>query len=72
VLAITDSLCQSKEMEGFCRTVITTEELPSRENFLRFKEAARDRGSKLSCKCFTKIGITRRVYLGNGHYNVTL
>jgi hypothetical protein len=38
VLAITNSICQSKVMEGLLRAAITTKESPSRENFFRFKK----------------------------------
>jgi hypothetical protein len=42
LLAITDSICQSKVMEGLLGAVIATKELPSREFFLRFNEAAKE------------------------------
>jgi hypothetical protein len=46
VLTITDSICQSKVMEGVFRAAITTLESPSREKFFNFKEAARDAASR--------------------------
>jgi hypothetical protein len=37
LLAITDSICQSKVMEGLLRAVIATKESPSREFFFKIQ-----------------------------------
>jgi hypothetical protein len=54
-LAITDSMCQSRVMEGLLRAEITTAESPSKLKFFRCKEAAREAANR-AAKASPKLG----------------